>query len=133
MIDIFIRCLFAFVLVAATANPTNYSFMGWAEANFSTQMPLVVLLGLLLFTGWIVFVRASVRALGVFGMTLVAAIFAAAVWVMLDQGWLSLESRKSTEWIGLIGLSAVLGIGLSWSHIRRRMSGQIDVDDVDTN
>jgi hypothetical protein len=24
-----------------------------------------------------------------------------------------------------------MGLGLSWSHIRRRMSGQLDVDDRD--
>ena len=34
-------------------------------------------------------------------------------------------------WLGLIALSLVLGIGLSWSHVRRRLSGQADMDDVD--
>ena len=27
--------------------------------------------------------------------------------------------------------SLVLGVGLSWSHIRRAISGQADMDDVD--
>ncbi|OSP56706.1 DUF6524 family protein [Pseudoruegeria sp. SK021] len=129
--DIFIRCLFAFALVAATANPTNFSFMSWAMDNYQTQMPIVALMGLLLFSGWIIFVRASVRALGVFGMCLVGAIFAALVWVLFDQDWLSTTNRAATEWLAIVGLSVVLGTGLSWSLIRRRMSGQIDVDDVD--
>ena len=28
-------------------------------------------------------------------------------------------------------LSLVLATGMSWSHIRRKMTGQIDVDDVE--
>jgi hypothetical protein len=31
----------------------------------------------------------------------------------------------------LIALSLVMGVGLSWSIIRRRLSGQLDVDDVE--
>jgi len=27
--------------------------------------------------------------------------------------------------------ATILAIGLSWSHVRRRLSGQTDVDDVD--
>jgi hypothetical protein len=27
-------------------------------------------------------------------------------------------------------VSIVLGVGMSWSHVRRRMSGQADVTDV---
>jgi hypothetical protein len=30
-------------------------------------------------------------------------------------------------------LAAIMATGMSWSHIRRRMSGQLDVDDVDEN
>jgi hypothetical protein len=34
-------------------------------------------------------------------------------------------------WLALFALSFVLGIGLSWSHVRRALSGQADMDDVD--
>ena len=34
-------------------------------------------------------------------------------------------------WVGLIGVGVILGLGMSWSHIRRMLSGQLDVDDVD--
>lgn len=129
--EIVIRILFAFLLVAATANPTRYSYLGWAQAGAADTLPLVVLAGLVLLAGWIVFLRASLRALGAFGMVLVAAIFAAAVWVLADQGLLSLRDRSAGEWVAIAGLSVVLGTGLAWSHIRRRLSGQLDVDDVD--
>jgi Family of unknown function (DUF6524) len=28
-------------------------------------------------------------------------------------------------------VATILAIGMSWSHVRRRLSGQADVDDVD--
>ena len=34
-------------------------------------------------------------------------------------------------WLGILALSLVLGIGLSWSHVRRHLAGQHDVDDID--
>jgi len=35
-------------------------------------------------------------------------------------------------WVVLGALGVMLGIGMSWSHIRRRISGQASVDRVDT-
>jgi len=33
----------------------------------------------------------------------------------------------------LILISSILAVGISWSHIRRKISGQVDADDVDEN
>jgi hypothetical protein len=33
--------------------------------------------------------------------------------------------------MGILALSLILGIGLSWSFVRRALSGQVDVDEVD--
>lgn len=128
-----LRWLFAFVLLAATFNPTNWNFVRWAEANWQEQMPLAVLFGLLLFAAYVIYLRATLRSIGPFGMALVAALVAALVWVLIDWGVLSLANRSFNTWLGLFALSVVLGIGLSWSIVRRRLSGQADVDDVDEN
>jgi hypothetical protein len=53
------------------------------------------------------------------------------LWVLYDFGLLDLQNQALTVWIGIFALSAVLGIGLGWSIIRRKLSGQADVDDVD--
>jgi hypothetical protein len=53
------------------------------------------------------------------------------LWVLFDLGVLRLENPSFNVWLGLGALSLVLGIGLSWSHVRRALSGQSDVDDVD--
>ena len=126
----FVRWVFAFVLVAATFNPTAYNFVSWAMAE-GTPMSFVALAGLLLLVCYIIYLRATLRSIGALGMILVAAMVGAILWVLYDLGWLSLENRTVNTWIGILGVSLVLGVGLSWSIIRRRLSGQADVDDVD--
>ncbi|MGX9354801.1 DUF6524 family protein [Roseobacteraceae bacterium S113] len=130
MAGFFMRWLFAFVLIAATFNPTQYNFVSWAFASQS-QLSFVVLAGLVLLVGYIIYLRATLRSIGGFGMLLVTALVGALVWVIYDLGWLSLENRTINTWIGIFALSLVLGVGLSWSIVRRRLSGQADVDDVD--
>lgn len=126
-----LRWLFAFLLLALTYNPTEVNFIRWASANFSESMSVTVLLGLLLMIGYIIYLRATLRSIGGFGMFLVLAVVAALLWVLYDFGILTLDNRDMNVWLGLIALSFVLGIGLSWSHVRRKLSGQADMDDVD--
>ena len=126
-----IRWVFAFGLLAATFNPTQWNYVRWAQAEYDAQLPLVVLLGLILLVGYIIYLRATLRSIGGFGMALVLAIVAALIWVLYDYGVLDLSNGDFTVWIGLLALSFVLGIGLSWSLVRRKLSGQADVDDVD--
>ncbi|WP_417524502.1 DUF6524 family protein [Marinovum sp.] len=126
-----VRWAFALVLVAATFNPTEMNYLGWALRNWDSQLPLVILLGLLLLVGWIIYLRATLRSIGAFGMLLIATIVAALLWVLYDVGVLTLDNQALNTWLGILALSAVLGIGLSWSIVRRKLSGQADVDDVD--
>ena len=125
------RWLVAFVLLAVTFNPTDWNYVTWARANFDTQMPLTLLLGLILLVGYIIYLRATLRSIGGIGMALVLAITGALVWTMQDLGLISFDNPSLNVWLALIALSFVLGIGLSWSHIRRKLSGQSDMDDVD--
>lgn len=128
---IFLRWLGALALLCATFNPTDYNYLRWAEANFATQMPLVVLSGLLLGVGYMIYGVATLRSIGAFGILLIAAIVAAAVWVLIDWGVLSLANRTLNVWIVLFALSLILGIGLAWSILRQRLSGQATVDEVE--
>lgn len=124
-----LRWLFAFGLITATYNPTEYNFVRWSAT--SDQLSITVLIGLVLLVGYIIYLRATLRSIGAFGMILILAIVGALLWVLYDFGLLDLENRTLTVWIGIFALSAVLGIGLSWSIVRRKLSGQADVDDVD--
>ena len=126
------RWLCAFVLLAATFNPTDYNYINWAQDYGHMNLSVAVLLGLLLFIGYIIYLRATLRSIGGLGMILVLAVVSACLWVLYDFGVLRLDNSSFNVWLGLIALSFVLGIGLSWSIFRRAMSGQADVDDVET-
>ncbi len=127
-----LRWIFAFALLAATFNPTDWNFVRWASANYTEQLPLTVLLGLILALAYGIYLRATLRSIGAFGMLLVVALIGAILWVLIDWGVLSLTNRSLNIWLGILALSVVLGVGLSWSSVRRRLSGQADVDDVET-
>ncbi|MEO0830082.1 MAG: DUF6524 family protein [Pseudomonadota bacterium] len=131
MIPILTRWAFAFLLLAATFNPTPWNYVRQAIVHWDTQMPIVVFCGLVLMIGYIIYLRATLRSIGALGMVLVAALVAALVWVLVDWGILSLDNQDVTVWLGIVALSLILGVGLSWSIIRRRLSGQVDADDVD--
>jgi hypothetical protein len=128
---IFWRWFGAFVLLAATFNPTEWNYVRWAMANHEAQLPLTVFLGLLLAIGWIICINATLNSIGVFGMLLVAAVFGALVWVLLDWGVLDLANTRTNLWLGILALSLILGIGLSWSILQKRLTGQVDVDEID--
>ncbi|PSL21757.1 DUF6524 family protein [Shimia abyssi] len=126
-----LRWIFAFLLLALTFNPTEWNYVRWSMDNYIEEMPLTVLLGLLLAIGYIIYLRATIRSIGGFGMFLVLSVVAALVWVLYDWGLLRLDNQDLNTWIGILALSIVLGIGLGWSIVRRLLSGQYDMDDVD--
>lgn len=126
-----IRWVFAFVLLAATYNPTQWNFASWSVANYETNLSMTVLFGLVLLVGYIIYLRATLRSIGIFGMVLILAVVATLLWVLFDQGLVNLDNPTVNTWISIVALSVVLAVGLSWSIVRRRLTGQADMDDVD--
>ena len=126
-----LRFLFALLLVLLTYNPSGYSYSHWLQDSFSNFGPLVAISGITLIIGWVVYIRATLRSLGLIGLILAALFFTTIVWLLIDWGWLGLNNVTAMSWVILILISAVLAVGISWSHIRRKLSGQVDSDDVD--
>ncbi len=126
-----LRLIAAAILVFATCNPSGNFYYHWLNENISSPTPLLALAGILLLIGWTIYLRATGRSLGAFGLFLAAAFFAVLVWMTIDWGWISADSVEAMTWIFEVILCGVLAIGISWSHIRRRMTGQIDVDEVE--
>lgn len=127
-----LRVLFSILLVLATYNPTRYSYVSWVFDHERGAVPPVVLAGVSLLIGYVIYIRATLRSIGVAGILLVAAFLAALLWVLVDLGILSLDGGSALQWAMLTIIAIILGIGLSWSHVRRLLSGQADVDDVDS-
>ncbi|WP_428622599.1 DUF6524 family protein [Sedimenticola sp.] len=126
-----IRWVLALLLVFTTYNPSGYSWYHWLAQAANKIEPLIALAGVLLLIGWVIYVRATARSLGVIGTLLALALFGTLVWALIYYQVISLSNTTLLTYIVLIILSAVMATGLSWSHIRRRMSGQLDVDDRD--
>ncbi|HEC13349.1 MAG TPA: hypothetical protein ENI80_08915 [Acidiferrobacteraceae bacterium] len=126
-----VRLLAAFVLVLATYNPEGKSYYHWVSQNLDSPNAIMAFAGVALLIGWAIFIRATLRSLGVIGVALTVAFFGTLGWFLIEQDIISLNNIRVFTYIILIMVSLVIGIGMSWSFIRRRMTGQLDVDDVD--
>ena len=128
-----LRFLFAVGLVMSTYNPTAYSYLNWLRTSITEAVlgSEHLFVGVVLVIGWAIFLRATLRSLGIVGLTLAALFFGTFVWLLVDFGMLDAGSVSAITWIALICLAGLLAVGMSWSHIRRRMSGQFDIDDTD--
>jgi hypothetical protein len=128
-----IRFIAALALVLITFNPSGHSAYHWivdavSEGRFG---PLYLLLIAALLVGWAILWVATARSLNAFGVILTALVLGAIVWLFIDWGMLKADSVSSVTWIVLVCLAAVLAVGLSWSHLWRRMTGQVNVEHVD--
>jgi hypothetical protein len=128
-----VRFIGALILVLVTYNPSGHSAYHWISDAIAQSAfgPLHLILVAILLIGWVVYWIASWRALGVLGVVLAAVLLGAIIWLLIDIGLLKAESVSAVTWIVLVAISAVLAIGVSWSHIWRRMTGQFNVEDVD--
>ena len=127
----FLRWLFAFLLLTATYNPTGFNYLEWAAVNYVDELPMTVFLGLLLAIGYLIYLRATLRSIAAGGMFQLLIVLSALMWVLYDWGLLAPTGEVAYMWLGIFALSIVLGIGLSWSIVRRNLSGQVDMDDVE--
>ncbi|MFW2405448.1 MAG: DUF6524 family protein [Gammaproteobacteria bacterium] len=127
------RFLFALALILATYNPSGYSISDWVRAAMSEGNlgPEHFFLSTLLVIGWVILFVATFKSLNALGVVLAAIAIGTFVWMLVDFGLLGAGSRSAIVWISLVCLAALLTVGLSWSHIWRRLTGQFDVDDVD--
>ena len=129
------RVLFALVLVFTTYNPTGLSYYHWAIqpllSDFGAFTIFMGLVGMALLIGWAVFIGATFQSMGAVGTIMLTVLFALFFWWLIDSGWISLDEPPIMSWLILVVLTGVLAVGISWSHIRRRLTGQVDVDEAD--
>jgi hypothetical protein len=105
--DFLWRWIAALILVFATYNPAGKSYFHWAKNAFSGDglQALHYFVGVILIACWTIFIIATERSLGALGSII-----------------------STVAWLALFALGTLLAIGLSWSHIWRRISGQLEVD-----
>jgi len=127
------RFLAALALVLVTFNPSGHSAYHWIFSAIGAGEfgPLYLLLIAVLLVGWTILWIATSRSLDIFGVILASLVLGAIVWLLIDIGILSANSVSAVTWIVLVALAFVLAVGVSWSHIWRRVTGQFSVEHVD--
>ena len=55
------------------------------------------------------------------------------IWLLVEQGVFSMANLPTLTHIALVVVAFVMAIGVSWSHARRRLTGQVDTDEIDAN
>lgn len=129
-----LRLLAAFVLVYGTFNPEGYSYFHWAIRPFFAGTPafsaLKFLAGVVLVIGWVVFIQATRRSLGALGVALAVALLAGITWLLMDVNVLHPRDAKGMTHVVLVAVALILAVGLSWSLFARRVTGQVDTDQV---
>lgn len=124
------RTLIAAVIVFASYNPTGKSVFHWVRDNENPTDAWVILGAIVAVLANIALLIAAWKALGKVGTIIIAILFAALVYLSLQEGWVSTDSNASLQWLALILYSAFLGIGLSGAIIWRRATGQVVTDEA---
>ncbi|HEY7559098.1 MAG TPA: DUF6524 family protein [Candidatus Binatia bacterium] len=125
---VLIRLIGALAVVLLSYNPTGYSFYHWALQDFASITAVKAFSGTVLLVGWVVCIRTAFVSLGAIGLILCALVLGALIWLLTDYGILNPDSPSLLAWISLIVIGIILGIGLSWSLLRARVTGQVEVD-----
>ena len=126
-----LRFLFSIVLIFSSFNPEGYSYYHWVEQSFPSLSVEQAFVGVALMIAWVIYIRATMRSLGFIGITLSMLFFGLLIAMLFKWGWLDMDSSKLVSYIIEILLAVVLALGMSWSHLRKKWSGQLDTDDVD--
>lgn len=124
------RWLAAMLLVLATYNPSGYSYFHWVSELSAGDWILKLLVGVVLAILYATFGLATQRSLGRLGIAGWLLFFAVVTWTMIDLGVLRVAGSGTVATIVLVNLANLLAVGVSWSYVRGRLSGQSDTNNV---
>jgi hypothetical protein len=127
--SVFVRYLFTLWIMFAFYNPSGRSFYHWvSEADAPRSVKVFV--GCLMITGFMILGGATIRSLGYPGLFGLIIILTTLGGTIIDLGFVDTSSGPQLI-VAIQGITATgLTIGLCWSTIRARLTGQVDSDDV---
>lgn len=127
----FVRFFFAAIVVFSTYNAEGFSYFHWLKNNLDALNLYMAFVAVVLVIGWAILIRATINSLGMIGLILASAFFGLLAWLIIDGLKLDASSAGAITYLIELMIASVLSVGVSWSHLRRRISGQVDTDEVD--
>lgn len=131
------RFVMALLLVYGTFNPLGRSWFHWAilpilrdPTTITGIGPLKVLVGLVLLIGWVFLIQATRRSLGIVGVVLGLALCGVLIWLLISWKVLAPGSTSGIVHLVLVSVTLILTVGSGWSIITRKVTGQVDTDEV---
>jgi hypothetical protein len=120
------RWFLAATVVFATYNPSGHSYWHWVTDPVGWT-PIKVLAGIALLALLVAIVRMAFASIGYVGIAFVLSLIMASMLFRAGLGWLVFEDVRITQVTILLWISTVLGFGLSWSFLQRRISGEREI------
>ena len=131
-----IRLAVVTLLVQLTYNISGMSYLHWVAQPFEGFDSLVgalkVLGGVLLFVLYIALLWATWRAKGPYGIALMFLVLGAFVYVAWAGGVLDFHNPTINMVVVQAVVIVALTVGSTWSILWRRITGQVSVEDPDT-
>jgi len=124
------RMLVSALAVFGTYNPTGKSVFHWIKAQNDYSNAWVILVAIIAILVNFALLVAAWKALGKLGTIVLLILFAALVYLALQENWVSEKSPVTLQWLALILYSGFLGIGLSGAILWRRATGQVVTDEA---
>jgi hypothetical protein len=120
------RGLLASLLVLGTYNPSGHSYFHWVtETGGSVTAKLSV--GIVLFTGLVAVGRMAYLSMGFFGITAISLMVIMSVLAGVGLGFFAFDNVHVTIYFVLFWIILVLGIGISWGFVQKRIAGEREV------
>ena len=129
MYCVFLRWLLIAGIVLSTYNPSGRSYYHWVTVS-NADISLKISIGLILFALNMIFIRLTFRAMGLSGALVLALVVISVAVTLPRLGWLTLETFEMFVLYVILFFCTALSIGVSWSALRTRLSGQVDSDDI---
>jgi hypothetical protein len=128
-VSMLVRWFMIMGVLTAIYNPSGRSFVHWAVEG-TAPLSLRVAVGSVLLAMLTYCYRLSVRALGPIGVLMLAALLAVRATALVDIGLIQPQGRAAMIAYLQAIITTGLTVGVSWSALRTRISGQIDSDDI---
>lgn len=120
------RWLMSIALIFSAYNPSGTSYYHWVTSA-PTLTPLQVFAGVLVLALAIAFLRMAFTSLGYFGTSVTVLMVGMGIVLCVGLGLVDFDAINISLYGIEIWASVVLAVGMTWSFVQKRVSGERDV------